>query len=365
MKVLHVIARMNVGGTATYIHNLMTGLEARGVTQILAVGYVPENEKEDIRIGDLKYSRIESLSRSINPMADQKSLKELKGVVANFKPDLIHSHTFKAGFISRLRYLGVPNIHTFHGHHLYDPEFGFISRGTLNFVEKRLAKRSAKLLTIGSRVAQELQATRIGKPSQYVSIPPGIRELRRVDGHAVRDRLGIDDAATVVLWLGRFTQVKRPDLVVEIAKAIPQLTFVMAGDGELQARIRESAPRNLMIIGVQDAAEMWAIADLGLLTSDSEGMPLSVIEAQMCGVPVIATDVGSVSEIIEDGVTGALVTGGAVKISLAIRELLANHSKLASMRKSAKKRARELFSQDVMVESHLRVYEEVLSKVSE
>ena len=93
-------------------------------------------------------------------------------------------------------------------------------------------------------------------------------------------------------------------------------------------------------------------------------MPLSVIEAQMCGIPVVATDVGSVSEIVEDGVTGKLVSGTSTELAAAISSLVESPSTLQSMGEAAKKRARKLFSREVMVNRHLEVYEEILGKVS-
>ena len=181
---------------------------------------------------------------------------------------------------------------------------------------------------------------------------------------SVRKKLGIGKSDFVVVWLGRFTQVKRPDLVLEVAKKLPSITFLMAGDGELQDRIRPAAPGNLRIVGVQSAAEMWGIADLALLTSDSEGMPLSMIEAQMSGVPVVATNVGSVSEIVVDGVTGLVTEVDAGQMASAISELNSNPLKLKEMSRAAEKRARTLFSQGVMVEKHIRVYQEILDKVA-
>jgi len=234
----------------------------------------------------------------------------------------------------------------------------------MNFVEKVLAKRSRKLLTIGTKVGRELLDAGIGSSSQFISIPPGIEELGRVDRGATREKFGIAESAFVVVWLGRFTRVKRPDLVLEVAKLLPEVAFVMAGDGELLDDVRGAAPSNLKTVGVQRAAEMWGIADVGLLTSDSEGMPLSVIEAQMCGVPVVATDVGSVSEIVEDEVTGKLVSGTPAELASAISSLVESTSTLQSMGEAARKRAKNLFSRGVMVNRHLEVYEEILGKVS-
>jgi glycosyltransferase involved in cell wall biosynthesis len=109
---------------------------------------------------------------------------------------------------------------------------------------------------------------------------------------------------------------------------------------------------------------MWGIADIGLLTSDSEGMPLSVIEAQMSGVPVVATNVGSVSEIIEDGSTGILTSVDPDAIYGAIVKIVGNTELLEKMSKSAASRAHKFFSQEVMVDVHLQVYREILYKVA-
>jgi glycosyltransferase involved in cell wall biosynthesis len=364
MKVLHVIARMNVGGTATYLCNLLEGLEAKGVETLLAVGMVPSNEREDSRINGLRHCRINRLSRAISIFDDFSAYKELNKVVREFEPDIIHTHTFKAGFLIRLKKRSVPVVHTFHGHHLYDPEFGLIKRSVLNLIERSTAKRAEKILTIGVRVGEELQKYGIGEIGQYESIPPGIKSLRVVDRNSVRKRLAIEKSDFVIMWLSRFTQVKRPDLVLELARNLPNLIFVMAGDGEQREKIELAAPKNLRIVGFQDAADMWGIADIGLLTSDSEGMPLSVIEAQMSGVPVVATNVGSVSEVIENGSTGILTSVDPEALHGAIVKLVGDAELREKMGKFAATRAQKSFSQEVMVDTHIQVYREVLDKVA-
>lgn len=364
MRVLHVIARMNVGGTATYLHSLITGLSDRGVSELLAVGHVESNELEDSKLLELNHHRISNMSRSINPIRDCKTFFEFKRLVKEFKPDIIHSHTFKAGFISRVRTLGIPNVHTFHGHHLHDPEFGPISQKVMNLIETKLAKKSVKLITIGIQVGDELLSAGIGTKSKYISIPPGIKVPVKPDSHEVRARFGFRPSDFIVVWMGRFTQVKRPELVVNVARRLPNIVFVMAGGGELFDEIKDSATNNLHLLGVRKASDMWALADVGLLTSKSEGMPLSVIEAQRYGVPVIATNVGSVSEIIKDGLTGVLVNGNADDIVDAIQNFVANPKKVELMGRSARERASELFSQDMMINQHLKVYNDLLDKVS-
>ena len=364
MRVLHVIARMNVGGTATYLANLITGLEKSGVTDLLAMGHVPSGEAEDSIVETLPIRRVAHLSREISLGADRAALGELREIVREFKPDLIHSHTFKAGALMRLGSTSVPIVHSFHGHHLYDPEFEALKRSVLNLIERRFAKKTDVIITVGLKVRDELLAVGIGKPDQYRSIAPGIAPLEKRDSAKVRERLGIRATDLVVMWLGRFTQVKRPDHVVEMAKSFPNAIFVMAGGGELLDVNRNGAPSNLKFVGFEDKNDMWAIADIGLCTSDSEGMPLSLIEAQMAGVPVVSTDVGSVSEIVEDGKTGFLASRETSDLVAKIAPLIESSELRLLMGMAAKKRAEELFSADVMVNAHLRVYQEVLGKVS-
>jgi len=364
MRVLHVIARMNVGGTATYLANLITGLEKSSVSNLLAMGHVPEGEAEDTVVSNLPIRRVEHLSREISFSGDRASFKELNSIIDEFKPDLIHSHTFKAGLLVRLKERKVPIVHSFHGHHLYDPEFGVIKRSVLNLLERQLAKRTDAIVTIGARVQDELIDVGIGKREQYLSIPPGITALEPSDSAKVRARLGIGEKEIVVMWLGRFTQVKRPDQVLEIAKQFPEITFVMAGGGELLGELRGRVTKNVKFVGFEDKNDMWSIADIGLCTSDSEGMPLSLIEAQMAGVPVISTDVGSVSEIVDHGVTGYLASRSAQKLAGVMKPLIDSEELRKKMGTAAKKRAIDLFSADVMVQAHLRLYRSLLDKVA-
>ena len=233
-RVLHVIARMNVGGTAVYLSNLVTGLTDLGVENLLVIGNVPKGEVEDGVVAKLPIARIGSMSRSLNFANDRAAKRELDAIIKSFKPDLIHSHTFKAGLLVRLGKKSVPVVHTFHGHHLYDPEFGTVKRSVLNMIEKRLAGKADAIVTIGENVKKELLAVGIGKASQYVSIAPGIDDVKLSSKAKVLKSFSLEkEKRLIVMWLGRFTQVKRPDRVVALAKKSPDLFFVMAGGGEM------------------------------------------------------------------------------------------------------------------------------------
>jgi glycosyltransferase involved in cell wall biosynthesis len=361
MKILHVIARMNVGGTATYLYNLMRGLENAQITSLLAVGHVPQNEREDNRLEELNYRRIEDLSRAISSLKDLRARRELKRLTDEFRPDLIHSHTFKAGLLVRTIPTSIPLVHTFHGHHLYDPDYGWVAKRILNRLERRLARKNAKILTIGRRVGEELVAAGIGESSQYQSIAPGIKPPAMSNRRSILRNLGIADGLNV-LWMGRLTRVKRPEKVVEIARRFPGVNFIVAGDGELRDLIGSTAPKNLYLVGVRNSDEMWSIADLVLLTSDSEGMPLTLIEGQMAGVPGVAANVGSVAEIIVNGETGLITDLNVDDICDKLRNLIDNSMLRSTMSKNASTRARELFSIEQMTNSHVRVYQELLGR---
>ena len=360
MKVLHVIARMNVGGTATYLFNLLNGLDGSEVGTKLVIGNVPSNEKEDRRVEQLDYQRIRGLSRAISPLKDLRARRQLWEIIDQHSPDLIHSHTFKAGVLVRSKRTSIPIIHTFHGHHLYDPDYGKFARLVLNGIERKLAKRSKKILTIGSRVGKELLAVGIGKKSQYQSIAPGVRVPKLSDRSKIVERFSLYPDRLNVLWMGRLTRVKRPDRVIELAKHYPEVNFIMAGDGELREELEAKADENVHFLGVQSSDEMFSLADIVLLTSDSEGMPLTLIEGQMAGVPAIATDVGSVSEIVENEVTGLLTSTHIEQIISSLGRLLGDSMLRSTMAKNAKERALDRFSIEKMVDSHIQVYKQAL-----
>jgi glycosyltransferase involved in cell wall biosynthesis len=361
---------MNMGGTATYLANLLDGLEKLGVENQLVIGSVPPGEMEDPVVDRLCVIRIDGLSRKFS-LKDFAARREFKKIIRQFQPDIIHSHTFKAGLIARS--IGgaiiksgtqsggaIKRIHSFHGHHLYDPEFGLFKRSALNFIEKVLAKRTDLFISIGQKVGLELSDVGIGSSESYHSIAPGIKGLHLSDRKEVLIRLELDPSRKRVAWLGRFTKVKRPDRVVELARAFPDLDFLLAGGGDLESQIAQGAPSNLHLLGWQKKEDIWAIADIALATSDSEGMPLSLIEAQMAGIPVVSTNVGSVAEIVEDGVTGKLSSCETRSLRAALADVLVSIERSPAMAVAARLRAEKLFSAEVMASAHRDLYRKLL-----
>jgi glycosyltransferase involved in cell wall biosynthesis len=318
-------------------------------------------EVEDESAQSIDLIRIKSMGRSIRPIKDHLARMQLDTIIAQVKPDIIHTHTFKAGYVIRMKKQPVPVIHTFHGHLLDDPEFtGFKSR-VITEVERLLAKKSVKLVTVGRRVADELLEQRIGKKDQYVNIPPGVVALNVTPKAQALKNLNLpDDGKPVVGWIARVTGVKNPMLALEVADAMPETHFVVAGGGDLLEKVKATAPSNVTVIGWAKAEDVFGASEIILSTSENEGMPVALIEAQLAGKPVVATDVGSVSEVVLNHETGIVTNKNAGSIVLALETLLLDKQKRTEMGTLAISRANALFSVDRMIDAHIALYKSIV-----
>lgn len=363
-RVLHVISRMNSGGTATYLNTLIPALEEKGIECLLAYGHVARGETEDVQLSEKNLVKIPSLGRSLSPINDFRSLKKINGIIKNWSPDIVHSHAFKAGMIVRtLKSEKTRRIHTFHGHHLYDPEFSAFEISIMNYIERVLTRRTDGFFFIGNKVKNELSAKGIGikKPSKCTV--PGIYSPRLISRSEALLELDLQltgDSGIVALWMGRMVAVKRPWEMVDLARAFPQVDFLIAGNGPMYEQIRSSAPINLHCLGWKSKELLLSVADIVVSTSESEGMPLTLIEAQMSGIPVIATDVGSVSEVFQDHISGLLVEKDLNNLHTNFKFLMDNPSSRHQYAQSASRNAKIKFSVDQMAEAHTDFYERIL-----
>ena len=361
MRILHVIARLNVGGTARYITQLANELPKHGIETFVATGFVQGAEVEDESANSIDLLRIPSMGRSINPIKDHFARKQLDKIIAEVKPDIIHTHTFKAGYVIRMKKQAVPVIHTFHGHLLDDPEFSGFKSKIIVELERMLAKKSARLVTVGRRVADELLEQRIGYRTQYVNIPPGVVPVNVTPRQKALKNLNLeDDGKPWVGWIARVTGVKNPMRALEVADAMPDTRFVMAGGGDLLEQVKAAAPTNVTVIGWAEAADLFGAADIILSTSENEGMPVALIEAQLAGKPVVATDVGSVSEVILNHETGIVTNKNAGSIASALESLVIDKTKREEMGRLAIARAQALFSVDRMINAHIELYKSIV-----
>ena len=308
---------MNVGGTARYVGELVEKIPDNK----LATGYVQGLEIEDPCVQKLNVLRVRHMGRKISPLNDFRAWLELRKIVKEIKPAIVHTHTFKAGLIGRLIGGKHKRVHTFHGHLFDDQSFSSLEKYMITNAEKFLANRTDLLISVGKKVGVELRAQGIGAKKEWVSIAPGVNALPLIEKRQARKSLGLNEEGMLLGWMARMAEVKNPHLLLEIASQMPELSFVMAGGGNLLEEIKNRAPKNVAVIGWADAATFWSAVDCAISTSDNEGMPIALIEAQLAGVPVIATNVGSNREIIKDGVTGKLTTQNLDKLIAAINML--------------------------------------------
>jgi glycosyltransferase involved in cell wall biosynthesis len=322
IRVMRVIARMNVGGPALQITQLMRGLRAEHFDHRLYSGFVGPGEADYVTLcaPDVDVRRIPVLGRSVRPGDDLRALARLIAVMRDFRPHIVHTHTAKAGTLGRLAAVAarVPvRVHTFHGHLLH----GYFSPATTRLVvtaERALARRTDRLVAVGDRVRDDLLAGGVGRPGQYVVVPPGTALAAPPDRDVARDKLDLPRSAPVVAYVGRLTRIKRPDRLLDVARAVrravPDVRFVICGDGDLGGHMSgmDGGPGGdlggcLRLLGWRsDVETVYAAADVVLLTSDNEGAPVSLIEAGLAGRPAVATRVGGVPDVVCHTVTGLL-----------------------------------------------------------
>jgi glycosyltransferase involved in cell wall biosynthesis len=359
ITVLHVIARLNVGGTARYITRLVEELPKHEIKAFVATGYVQGSEQEDPSAKKLKVIRIPSLGRQINPIKDHFAFKQLLQVVKEVKPDILHTHTFKAGYIGRCKTREINNaagkqvkfVHTFHGHLFDDPEFSGFKSSIITSLERRFAERTDALVSVGAQVGKELLERKIGQSKQFLNIPPGVDPLK-IPKAKPRKKITIG-------WIARVTGVKNPLRALEIAKQFPDAQFLIAGGGDLLEQVKAQAPHNTKVLGWTDAPKLFAASDVILSTSENEGMPIALIEAQLASKPVVATKVGGVAEVVINNKTGFVTGKNTEELAKVLKKLIDSKALRTTQGKAAKAHATKAFSVEKMIEAHVSLYKKL------
>ena len=346
---------MNVGGTARYVSELVEAIP----NSKLATGFVQGSEVEDPSVSQLPVVRINHLGRKISLVNDYKAWRELREAVRECKPEIIHTHTFKAGLIGRLVRGKHKHIHTFHGHLFEDRSFSGLEKKIITLIEKWLAPRADVLISVGHNVGKELREEGIGVGQKWVSIAPGVEALTLLEQSDARKSIGVNESEMLIGWMARMTSVKNPNLLLQVASRLPDVQFVMAGGGDLLETIKSNAPENVKVIGWADAATFWSAVDIAISTSDNEGMPVALIEAQLAGLPVIATNVGSNSEVIQDEVTGLIASRSVDALVDAVNRFTSLPSLIRTQGGKGRERASKEFSLEKMIRSHADLYREV------
>ncbi len=368
---LLVITRLELGGAQRVVLHTARKLDREFFEVALAWGPGERLDPEAEAIEDLQLFPVSTLVRPIAPVSDLRAVRDVRRVIRSFRPDVVHTHSSKAGILGRFaaRREHVPAvIHTVHG-------FGFTPLQTppMRFaflsVEKMLARLTDHFVTVSESDRRRGVELGLFPSERSTVIRAGIdlaafREAR--GGTGVRERLGIPMAAPLVTQVGNFKPQKAPlDFVrvaAEVAAHCPDAWFVMVGDGPLRPAAEELAKS----LGVADRMvfcgwwdDVPALLDattVSVLTSVHEGLPCSVVEALAAGVPVVATAVDGTVEVIRSGVNGFLAPVGDIgALSAAVSGVLGD----AAMRERMAAAAQEdldQFDRDVMVRQQEDLY---------
>jgi glycosyltransferase involved in cell wall biosynthesis len=356
MKVFHLIARVNRGGTANWISNLFSGLRAQGHEVELFAGFVENNEIEDSCFSELNGRRIKSLKRSLSALSDALAVIEFRKILKKEKPDILNTHTAKAGVIGRIASIGLPvkTVHTFHGHVLYG-YFNPIQVKIYLLIERFMALFTDVFIAVGEKVKIELISAGIGKPDKYIVISPAIPSAIKIDEAVARVKLKLPNDQITVGWLGRFVQIKRPDRLIDLARRNPNINFVMGGEGELLSEIENTAPSNVYFVGWVNPLDFWSACNLAILTSDNEGLPTSLIEAGLLGLPIITLNVGSASEIVDNFRSGFVIED-LVEADALIQNLASNRSLMLEMGANSQNYCLSKFNLEIFIKRNLAAY---------
>jgi glycosyltransferase involved in cell wall biosynthesis len=365
---MRVIARMNVGGPALQVTGLVQELDCERFDHRLWTGSVGQGEADyiSLRAPGLPHTVVRGLGRSPQALDDLRALRQLHEAVRAFRPHVVHTHTAKAGVLGRAaaRAAGVPAlVHTFHGHLLHGYFSPAVTAAVVQ-VERALARASTRLVAVGEQVRDDLLAAGIGRPGQYVVVPPGIALPTPPPREQARTDLGLPRAVPVVVLVARLTSIKRPQRFLEVAGRLadryPTAVFAVVGEGELLAELTATAPSNVRFLGWRSDVEVvYAAADLAVLTSDNEGMPVSLIEAALCGVPAVATRVGSVAEVVLDERTGWLCSPDVDALTAAVDRALQDPAALRAAGDAARDHATASFSRRRLVMDTERLYDRI------
>jgi glycosyltransferase involved in cell wall biosynthesis len=374
IRVMRIIARMNVGGPAVQVSGLMRGFNSTEFDHRLYTGFCATDEADylDSVATDVEAIRIEGLGRRVSLGGDIKAFISLVEAIRDFKPHIIHTHTAKAGFLGRLASLvslhKSVRVHTFHGH-LLNGYFGSFKRMLVVIAEKSLAFITGQLLAVGDKVRQDLLEAGIGSKQKFGMMPPGLAIGSLPSKNDALTFFGLNNELMQCAFIGRVTQIKRPDRFLEIVSEIKRrnigLEFFIAGDGELLEECREriiAEDLPVKVLGWQSNIEkVLSAADIVVLTSDNEGTPLSLIQAGMAGLPVVSTNVGSVPEVVLDNTTGLITSLDVQEIANALEKLVSDKALRAQLGNAAQEFTLANFGVQRLVHDHEVLYKKLLS----
>ena len=377
VKVLLVITRMSLGGAPRHVLSLALGLNRDRYEVWIAAG--PEDKGEGSLIEEAESSGVQlvlipGLKRDLSPSNDLKAFFGIYRLMLSERFHIVHTHTSKAGVLGRLagRLAGVPaSVHTFHGN-IFEGFFGPVASSLFLLLERAMAKFTDRFVAISRRNLSYFVRRGIAPWEKFRLIYNGVdlERFRPVDKGAARRALGLSQGP-VVGTVAALVPVKGLEYLLEAAhivrSEVPEVVLTIAGGGALEGTLRRRAKDlgvEVRFLGPRkDVSLVLSALDVFVLPSLSEGMGLSLMEAMAAGLPVVATEVGGVPELVVDGETGVLVPpGDPDALAGAILDCIGDREKAVEMGRRGKERVCALFSLPRMIQEHEALYEELLEE---
>jgi glycosyltransferase involved in cell wall biosynthesis len=379
---VRIIARLNVGGPALHASLLTERMDPGRYDSLLVAGTEDPGEGNYLALRGKPLDRLvvlPTLGRDIRSGHDLVALAQLVRLIRRVRPHVVHTHTAKAGTLGRLAALlaRVPIVvHTYHGH-VFQGYFSPRKTRLFLAVERWLARRTDQLLTVSETVREELLRFGIGTPERLTVLRLGLDldryltcEARRSE---LRRELGVEGPAPLVGIVARLVPIKAHEVFLRAARSVsdrvPDARFLVVGDGErrheLEAMARDLGvgPRVWFLGWRADLDRIYADLDLAVLCSRNEGSPVSLIEAMASARPVVATRVGGVPDVVDDGVTGHLVApNDASALADAGIDLLSDPERRRAFGDAGRKRAYPAYGAERLLADVARIYGELLEK---
>lgn len=352
MKVMMIVARLNIGGVALNVLQTVSALQKNESIEVILIhGRVSEHEGDMYYLAEnlgVRSVILPALERELSPIHDLKTIWQLYRLMRQHRPDIVHTHTAKAGFVGRwAAFLArIPvRVHTFHGH-VFHGYFGPLKTRLFLWMERLSALISSRIITLSEALRTELSEVYSIAPKNKIEVIPlglDLQSFTRLEKGHFRQQWNLPADAPLVAVVGRLVPIKNHLLFLQAAKLVhdrrPDVRFLIVGDGELRQDIEQQIrawdfQKVITITGwIQDMTPVYSNVSLVTITSDNEGTPVSLIEAIAAGIPVVSTDVGGVRDLFKENFAAQLVPpNDPEKLAQAWLDTLANPPDMASAR---------------------------------
>lgn len=348
MIILQIITRSDLGGAQSVVLNLANTLSVAHDV-VVAVGD-GDGKIWQMLSPNVKKEYIPSLQRELSPLKDFQTMKVFKALHKKYQPDIIHLHSSKVGILGRLAFPKNKIVYTVHG-------FDSIRIAYRKYLplERILQKKCSSIIGVSEYDKRNLLSERITANVELVyngiMAPVKLKEDPFIH---------LNSFSKKILCIARLSPPKNIDVFLEIASMLPDYAFIWIGN---QDEFSEYHPKNVFFMGsLSNAGAYNEYADLFILPSNYEGLPMTIIEAMAFGKPVVASKVGGISEIVVDDVNGFTVENSAEAFCEKICYILENKDVYARFSENALRNYQEKLTVDKMVDGYLRIYNRIVDK---